>query len=194
LIVPSAAELQHRIVRQQRQLQLIWQRYLKHQALKLDNLRLKLHSPERILEMASQRVDEAVERINRALSNRLRFLRLELATQARHLLAVGPAAQLSTASATVRTLRSRLIFGVNQRLGHQQQKLSGLSRMLHSVSPLPTIGRGYGLVTDANGNVITSVAGLEPGNQTITYLQDGSVVAQIEEIQAGATPADRPKI
>ena len=193
LIAPSAAELQQRIVRQQRQLQLIWQRYLKHQALRLDNLKLKLHSPERVLEMAIQRVDDAAERITRALSNRLRFLRLELATQARHLQAVGPTTQLLTASATVRTLQSRLIFGVMQRLEHQRQKLSGLSRVLHGVSPLPTIGRGYGLVTDTNGTVISSVAGLESGNQTITYLQDGSVTAQIKEIHPGATPADRPQ-
>jgi exodeoxyribonuclease VII large subunit len=104
---------------------------------------------------------------------------------------LGPTTQLNTASTTVRTLQSRLIFSVTQRLEHQQQKLSALSRMLNSVSPLPTIGRGYGLVTDSNGNVVSSVAGLEPGNQTITYLQDGSIVAQIEEIHPGTTPANR---
>ncbi len=191
LIVPSAAELQHRISRQQRQLQIIWRRHLDRQMLRLDNLKSKLHSPERVLEMASQRVDDAIERITRALSNRLRFLRLGLATHTRHLHALGPTTQLNIASTTVRTLQSRLKFGVTQRLEHQQQRLSALSRMLNSVSPLPTIGRGYGLVTDNNGNVVSSVAGLEPGNQTITYLQDGSIIAQIEEIHPGATPANR---
>ena len=85
------------------------------------------------------------------------------------------------------SLRSRLTFSLEQQTQRQQQKLSSLSRMLHSVSPLPTIGRGYGVVTNTAGDVISTVEHLEPGQETVTYLQDGAFIGEVKQVQPDKT-------
>ena len=59
-------------------------------------------------------------------------------------------------------------------IGINQEKLAHLARTLHAVSPLETLARGYAVVTDsASGRVISSVAGVEPGDAVTAQISDG---------------------
>ena len=72
-----------------------------------------------------------------------------------------------------------------QQLDQQQTRLAALSRMLHSVSPLPTLERGYAVVrTTAEGStrVATQVSDLAPGQQITTYLHRGAFTATVDTI------------
>jgi exodeoxyribonuclease VII large subunit len=187
LIVPDGVELQRTLAHQLRQLQHIWQRQIDFRSLSLDNLKLKLQSPERVLERANQRVDDAAERIGTAIRQGLKFLTLRVVAQTRQLQTLDPTTQLENAKLQLHGLHSRLTFSLGQHTQRQQQKLASLSRMLHSVSPLPTISRGYGLVTTQTGSVISSVEHLEAGSETVTYLQDGAIIGEIKQVQPGVT-------
>lgn len=187
LIVPDGDELHRTFAHQLRQLQHIWQRQIEFRVLSLDNLKLKLQSPERVLERANQRVDDAAGRMSSAIRQALRILHIRVVAQSRQLQTSGPTNQLENAKTRLSSLQSRLTFSLEQQTRRQQQKLSNLSRMLHSVSPLPTIGRGYGVVTNPAGDVISSVEHLEPGHETVTYLQDGAFVGQVKQVQPDVT-------
>ena len=54
--------------------------------------------------------------------------------------------------------------------------------MLHSVSPLPTISRGYALVTDEQNDVVSSIDQLQPDQRIRAYFADGSATAKIDSI------------
>ena len=189
LLVPDVADLTRLFGHHARQLQMQWRRYHEYQALNVANLRLQITSPEQVLERANQRVDDAAGRLTKALSHTLRYRKMRLTTNARQLQALGPKEQLHNAQKQMSGLQARLGYSLAQQLQRHGQRLTSLSRMLHTVSPLPTIARGYGLVTDANGAAVTSTAQVSPGDTTTTYLQDGAVESKVTRTLPGRSIA-----
>ncbi len=62
----------------------------------------------------------------------------------------------------------------------RQRKLQNLARTLNAVSPLPTLARGYAVVTDAqSGNAISSVKGVKPNQAILTQLRDGQIHSEV---------------
>ena len=190
LIVPSATDLLRTFRHHRRQLNLLWHRYHEYLALTVANLRLQLPSPERVLERANQRVDDASQRMAQSLAQRLRYQDMRLTALTRQLQAVGPDEQLQAAQAALGNLRRRLQYSLLRDLQARNQRLHGLSRMLHSVSPLPTLARGFAVVKDQNGHVVTAATAVEPGAQTITYLKDGALISEVKEVQQNVSITD----
>jgi len=50
------------------------------------------------------------------------------------------------------------------------------------ISPLAVLGRGYALVRDADGHLLTTVDEARPGGQVEVRLQDGSLQATVDMI------------
>lgn len=64
----------------------------------------------------------------------------------------------------------------------RKRLLQDLARTLNAVSPLPTLARGYAIVTDAeSGAAITSVDDVEAKQRLITQLSDGQIFSKVEE-------------
>jgi len=190
LITPNAAELLRTFGHYQRQLHLLWRRYHELLALTVANLRLQLPSPQQVLERANQQVDDASQRISQHMDNQLRQHRMRLDGLTRQLQVLGPGERLHSASEALRSLDGRLQFALARSLETKQQQFSSLSRMLQSVSPLPTLGRGFAVVKDRQGNVATSIEALQPGEQTTTYLADGAVISEVKEVQKDVSITD----
>ncbi len=190
LIVPSAADLLRIFNHHHRQLNLIWHRRHEYLALTVANLRLQLPSPQRVLERANQRVDDAAQRLTQILADQLRYQDIRLAALARQLHALGPDEQLQTAKTALSSLHRRLQFSLTRNLQSRSQQLQGLSRMLQSVSPLPTLARGFAVVKDSAGNVVTSAGSVEPGAHTITYLADGALLSEVREVKQDVSITD----
>ena len=55
---------------------------------------------------------------------------------------------------------------------------------LHAVSPLATLDRGYAIVADAAGHVVTEAAALKPGAEIEARLARGSVRAKVTSVRA----------
>lgn len=190
LIVPNRDDLLRSLAYQRRQLEVLWRRYHEFLALRVANLYLQLPSPQNVVERASQRVDDAAQRLAQQLTSRLYYQKIRTDALKRQLQASGPRQQLKTARANVGTLQARLAFSTTTHLETQRQRLSGLTRMLHSVSPLPTMARGFAVVKDSHNRVTTSVTQLQPGDQTVTYLNDGSLLSEVKEIHRDASITD----
>jgi len=55
-------------------------------------------------------------------------------------------------------------------------KLNNLERTLNAVGPLPTLARGYAIVTNAEtGKAVSSIDGLNAKQALVTQLHDGQV-------------------
>jgi exodeoxyribonuclease VII large subunit len=58
-----------------------------------------------------------------------------------------------------------------------------LAGKLHVLSPLATLGRGYAMVTDAEGAVVTSVEQVAPGDEVRVRLRDGRFRASVSGVE-----------
>jgi exodeoxyribonuclease VII large subunit len=73
-------------------------------------------------------------------------------------------------------LAQRLSLSMKAELQARQQKLLGLSRTLHAVSPLASLARGYAIVSDAStGTIIRNSKKVKLGQKIITKLASGQL-------------------
>ena len=81
-------------------------------------------------------------------------------------------------------LRHRLIPAGIRIVPERSRRLQDLSRTLNAVGPLPTLARGYAIVTDAeSGKAISSVKGLKKGKALLTHLRDGQIESEVKRIE-----------
>jgi exodeoxyribonuclease VII large subunit len=77
----------------------------------------------------------------------------------------------------------RLQLAAARIVPERQRILQNLARTLNAVSPLPTLARGYAIVTDAqSGTAISSVKEVKPKQALITQLSDGQIRSSAEEV------------
>jgi exodeoxyribonuclease VII large subunit len=187
VIVPDGEELAQWFASQQRRLFSVTSARLREQRLSAEKLALRLISPEHYCQQASQRLDELNTRLMRLQHNhqlqsqdRLREMENRLALQSPRRLLDGLATSLSDK-------KTQLRRAIKHRLDELQQTLGANARMLESVSPLPTLARGYAVLRSESGTVVSHVTDLQPGQSLQGQLQDGSFSAQVTEIKPGDT-------
>ena len=85
----------------------------------------------------------------------------------------------------VETAQKRLQQVMLQSLGLRKQRMVAATRMLESLSPLPTLARGYTILRDSDGSVIDHSAELTVGQEILGQMQDGRFTAKILDTQTG---------
>jgi exodeoxyribonuclease VII large subunit len=79
----------------------------------------------------------------------------------------------------------RMQTSLQHMLALRGERLRGLTLQLHSLSPLLTIARGYGIVRrGADRTIVTSVQQVQPGEALMVQVQDGEIVAQVSSIHS----------
>lgn len=68
-------------------------------------------------------------------------------------------------------------------LAGKRQRLDELAGLLHSLSPLAVLGRGYAVARRADGTVLASAAGARVGEDLALVLPDGEVDAKVTSIR-----------
>ncbi len=131
---------------------------------RLDARLLRLPRPEALVAMKAQKLDDAAERLRRALADRAARARYVLQDDRHRLSAPLLQANLRTAG----------------------QRLAALERMMRSLDPDSVLQRGYARVTDAAGRTLTSAA--QAGKEAALSLRfrDGEL-----GVVPGATPRKR---
>jgi exodeoxyribonuclease VII large subunit len=85
---------------------------------------------------------------------------------------------LERASGRLKTTARRLV-------PDRHRQLAALARTLHAVSPLPTLDRGYAILTQADGTGITSIEDVETGQVIGAQLKDGRLQARVSDCSRG---------
>lgn len=132
----------------------------------------------------AQRLDHLAHRLSRQhpsfrlkqLEDTLKQISLRLSGSVRRLI---PEQQQS-----VRHVHERLVVAGRQMLAHRGQRLGALAHTLHVVSPLPTLERGYAVLTNqSDGHNLRSVSEVSPGQSIQAQLRDGTLTAQVTEVK-----------
>ncbi|MCB1910091.1 MAG: exodeoxyribonuclease VII large subunit [Rhodocyclaceae bacterium] len=162
----------------------------------------------RALERAAQRVDRAqlrlvhpAERITRQ-RERLGHLQLRLEARIGNVRATalaridalawrlhGQRPQLAVATTRLAALGERLAASQRKNLRDAATRLDGLAEALDHLDPTRVLSRGYGIVRDAAGQVVSDAGQLAPGAQIAVALARGSLDARVVASHPPARPS-----
>jgi exodeoxyribonuclease VII large subunit len=154
-------------------------RFLQERAERLTSLARALGDPMRAIEPLAQRLDERSERLVLAWQAYLRQSAAKVAEAAgklRH-----PRDLLRLAEQHLLNQAQRLANVWQQRLFQIEKRLERLATMLDTLSPRAVLGRGYALVYDTQGHLVTRVQTLQRDDEIQFELQDGKRSAKVTE-------------
>ena len=197
LMVPDHQELDILLTHTNHRLNNAWSTKQQMLNLKLRNMRLQLRNPEQILQQANQRIDELASRASNCLFTILKNYQHGISQQHQRLLSVGPQRQLERAHVALEHTRQALFRALHNQHSNRQIRLQAATRMLHSLSPLPTLGRGYAMVRESDsdkgpGQVLSHIAQIAVDDIVSTQLQDGHFKAHVFEVTSGDKTESSP--
>ena len=175
LATPDIAVLEASFRRVHRQLARRVESRLQLENQRLDHLvhRVQQRHPATRLAERQQQLSSLAARVHTAAAGKLQVSRLRLEGAGNRLAAQRPDRKLAELQARVGTLKKALGRQLIHTLRSGRENLANLSRTLHAVSPLETIGRGYAVVTDAAGDVVSRTAQAAPGDDVSAQVSDG---------------------
>jgi len=103
-----------------------------------------------------------------------------LATAVAH---ASPAHRLTRTRERWRTAHGDLRRALLRQVERTQQRLKLASRGLQSLSPLATLERGYAIVTDAGGKVLTDSGAVTRGSAIDVRLARGGLAATVDAVK-----------
>ena len=136
-----------------------------------------------ILQRSSQKLDHLAHRLQQQHPGQRLAQNRKLLQQARHRLQLAGARIVPDRQRFLHDLIHHRLLPAGKRIVPERRRgLQNLARTLNAVSPLPTLARGYAIVTDAEtGSAISSVKDVKPKQTLLTQLGDGRVRSSVDE-------------
>ena len=157
------------------------QRELRTAALRFENLQRRhaLTHPGVRLQQQAQRLDELELRLLKSAQRELRDAAVRLANLRRRLALASPVRRIGEAQVRRQALELRLQHALAARLTRVEHRLGLAQGRLHAVSPLATLARGFAVVTQADGTVVTDAAQVADGEDIRARLGRGTLRARV---------------
>jgi exodeoxyribonuclease VII large subunit len=147
----------------------------------------RLRHPGSSLQEHSQRLDELELRLKNSWRNRCQQQKLGIDLIQSRLQQQTPAHLTRQLTVRYQNLYRRLEQQVAKQMTHRRQKLDNTMHLLDAVSPLATLDRGYAIVADAKGQVITNAATATVGQSIHTKLAKGAIKSTVVSIEQDLT-------
>ena len=141
--------------------------------------RLERAHPGARLQQQMQRLDDLMQRMSGATRAVLHRQSLQAAQLHGRLLHHSPRQRLSEQRAHTRQLGARLEQLTRAQLARAEGRFALALRALHGVSPLATLGRGFAVVTAADGRLLTDAATVQVGEEIAAQLAHGTLAARV---------------
>ena len=177
--------LRQRLIRSPaRELQQHWQR--------LDSLdrRLAGQHPARRMGEAAERLAELNRRTRRAGRATLEKADTRHATLRQRLLARHPKRRLDEFEQRRQAIRKRLVRAFNTEISRHSASLSGTARALDNVSPLAVLARGYALIEDKNGQVLSRREDFAEGQAVYTRVRELRIESEVRRVDDAPSLAE----
>jgi exodeoxyribonuclease VII large subunit len=159
-----------------------WQRLLTQKRQLLAWQQRRLQHPGQRVQQWTLRLDELEVRLLNAIKRRQRDqqhrLQLLQARMQRH----RPDRQLQQLRTRLEFCRRQLPSLMQRLLQQRRQHWSAAAQLLHSVSPLATLQRGYAIVSTPNGNVVRDARAVASGDTVRARLAQGQLICTVESI------------
>jgi exodeoxyribonuclease VII large subunit len=182
LLSPDQREWQQRLQQIEADLVRLIKRKLAAAATELEHLRKRLKHPGAQLREQAQRLDDLEQRLVLAQKNLLQRRRAELSLLESRLLARSPLPRLQQLQRDTSQMQQRLEAAMRHKLQQAGERLAHLAQMLDSLSPLGTLQRGYAIVTDVDGRVLTDAAAVKAGDAVQARLARGRLDLTVDAI------------
>ena len=141
--------------------------------------RLELAHPGVRLQQQMQRLDDLSLRLSGAARAALHRERHRLAALGERLVRRSPERMLHALRTRQQGLAARLAHAATHTLARAGHRVALAQRGLHAVSPLATLTRGFAVVTDASGRLLTDAALVQVGEQIEARLARGTLTARV---------------
>ncbi len=129
----------------------------------------------------SSRVRELEVRAAAALKNNLQRVRLRIESANHRLLVSDWRAPLAVAEARLQVGQQHLQRAMQTTLERRRHQLSLLAGKLEMLSPLSVLSRGYAIVRDEVGQLVSHGAALKIGQKIAVRFEDGDVSCEVTE-------------
>ena len=148
---------------------------LRHQGLVLQQLASQLRKPDQQLQDYSQRLDKLSSSMEQSLRSKILRLQTHAERLGSRIQAQSPLTKIALNKQKLANLsdRSTQSAGIHQK--HYKDNLAHLAGMLHQLSPLQTLSRGYSITQDSAGKVITNATEVESGQALRLRLGEGEL-------------------
>jgi exodeoxyribonuclease VII large subunit len=183
MLSPDQREWQQRLTQIEANLVRLIKRKLADAASELEHLRKRLKHPGAQLREQAQRLDDLEQRLILAQTNLLQRRRGELALLESRLHAHSPLPRLQQLQRDTAQLQQRLEAAMHHKLQQAGARLAHLAQLLDSLSPLGTLQRGYAIVTDGKGKVLTDAATVSVGEQVEARLAKGKLALTVTGVE-----------
>jgi exodeoxyribonuclease VII large subunit len=177
--VPVRAELLASVMDDERRLFMSMQKRLQHHQVHLTGLGRGLPDPKRALEQAMQKMDHISQRLDHGLSGWLEKRRTKLVEMASKISASALLRRMHDARRLTATYDERLKNTGEKLLRDRAQKIGNLGNLLESLSFRRVLDRGYAVVYDTGGNIVSSAT--QAQGKTVIEFKDGKKTADIRD-------------
>lgn len=180
LVTPDSDKLLGIISSRNERLQLDIRQSIRQLRDHIKRLRKGISDPIRLLQTRSQRLDEIYLHLQRRIRILLQLRRSNLRELQSGIQRFDPVRQLKYRQDQCNHLDKRLTSAIRKRLGDSGSRLKGLAQLLHSISPLATLERGYAIVTHAEtGKIVKDIDSITTDDETRSEIANGYFYSKI---------------
>lgn len=154
-------------------------RQVKNKQDHLGHLAARIGSPERLLELRSQKLDHLSSKLSHTLERRAQLAFQSLMRVSSRL--ISPQQKMDMAAKSLDFISDRLGRSFAQYIRAEDKRVQSLSQLLEVLSFKSVLGRGYALVRDSDGKPLTSTAGIQKNDRISVELKDGTLHSVVEE-------------
>lgn len=185
LAVPVATDLQAELAVLRRRLARGLDAELRSCRLRLERAKAAVGDPRRLVDQRRQRLDDLGVRATGALRASLQRQRTQLRECEMRLMRAHPQRRIAAQRAAMIALERRLQNAWDSTTARRRRALEALTGKLEALSPLKVLERGYSVARGPDGHVLTSVAGLKPGEAVTVIVRDGEVQTEVRDVRPG---------
>lgn len=188
LIVPEASALRVQLQQLARRLQRQLGYQLSEERRRAGRLAARLRDPRLLLAGYRWHLDDGWRRAERALDDRLADGRRRLFSLSWRLQQASPRRQLEMQRQRLLRLGQTLPGLLRDGLEQRRRRLAAGRRLLAGLDPRTLLERGFAQVTTADGRLLRSPAGLQPGDFIAVRLARGGLDGRVERLWDEALP------
>lgn len=181
LVTPDIRKLQQAFADGLQQLQRLLLQQLREQQQHLRLLGTRLKHPGQNLQERSQHLDHLEIRLQQALANNIQRSGRQCEQLAARLQQQSPQEKMRWWQLRLQQLQQQATRYMDNQLQMQQRKVAGISQLLHGLSPLNTLNRGYAIARDPQQHVIQGSDQVRPGDRISVQLKQGLLTCQVLE-------------
>ena len=182
IVSPDANALILDFERKEENLKEIIFRHLQAKGQRVDGLYRRIRNPVDFLLYVKSQLTNLKLRLQQSTAVKFRNYSIVLRNLDEKVTRSHPSNQLFSLRGKTELLEQQLKKGILTLLAQKQQEWENTARLLHTISPLNTLQRGYAIVLNKQEKVLQHIANIGIGDQVSTRLIDGMLLSTIDEI------------